>query len=51
MNFRQRQKEEPEINLIPFIDVLMVGLFFLMPSTTYSKITFTTQSSAGAERR
>ncbi|MES2974914.1 MAG: biopolymer transporter ExbD, partial [Pseudomonadota bacterium] len=28
MNFRPRQKEEPEINLIPFIDVLLVVLIF-----------------------
>ncbi|MDO8278693.1 MAG: biopolymer transporter ExbD, partial [Burkholderiaceae bacterium] len=28
---------EPEINLIPFIDVLLVVLIFLMLSTTYSK--------------
>ncbi len=39
MNFRPRQKEEPEINLIPFIDVLLVVLIFLMLSTTYSKFT------------
>ncbi len=39
MNFRQRQQEEPEINLIPFIDVLLVVLIFLMLSTTYSKFT------------
>jgi biopolymer transport protein ExbD len=39
MNFRSRQKEEPEINLIPFIDVLLVILIFLMLSTTYSKFT------------
>ena len=39
MNFRPRPKEEPEINLIPFIDVLLVILFFLMLSTTYSKFT------------
>ena len=31
--------EEPEINLIPFIDVLLVILIFLMLSTTYSKFT------------
>jgi biopolymer transport protein ExbD len=37
MNFRPRQKEEPEINLIPFIDVLLVILIFLMLTTTYSK--------------
>jgi biopolymer transport protein ExbD len=40
MNFRRgRQREEPEINLIPFIDVLLVVLIFLMVSTTYSKFT------------
>ncbi|HSV54454.1 MAG TPA: biopolymer transporter ExbD [Burkholderiaceae bacterium] len=37
MNFRSRPREEPEINLIPFIDVLLVVLIFLMLSTTYSK--------------
>lgn len=41
MNFRPRLRsgEEPEINLIPFIDVLLVVLIFLMLSTTYSKFT------------
>ena len=39
MNFRPRPKEEPEINLIPFIDVLLVVLIFLMLTTTYSKFT------------
>ncbi|MDT8999183.1 biopolymer transporter ExbD [Paucibacter sp. APW11] len=39
MKFRQRKAEEPEINLIPFIDVLLVILIFLMLSTTYSKFT------------
>jgi biopolymer transport protein ExbD len=39
MNFRPRQKEEPEINLIPFIDVLLVILIFMMLTTTYSKFT------------
>ena len=38
MNFhRHRRSEEPEINLIPFIDVLLVVLIFLMLSTTYSR--------------
>ena len=37
MNFRQSSRDEPEINLIPFIDVLLVVLIFLMLSTTYSK--------------
>lgn len=39
MNFRHRRSEEPEINLIPFIDVLLVVLIFLMLTTTYSKFT------------
>lgn len=39
MNFRPRDKDEPEINLIPFIDVLLVILIFLMLTTTYSKFT------------
>ena len=40
MDFRRgRKREEPEINLIPFIDVLLVVLIFLMVSTTYSKFT------------
>jgi biopolymer transport protein ExbD len=37
MNFRPRDREAPEINLIPFIDVLLVVLIFLMLSTTYSR--------------
>jgi biopolymer transport protein ExbD len=39
MNFRKHPVEEPEINLIPFIDVLLVIIIFLMLSTTYSKYT------------
>ena len=39
MNFRKPKLEDPEINLIPFIDVLLVVLIFLMLSTTYSKFT------------
>jgi biopolymer transport protein ExbD len=38
VNFqRGRNREEPEINLIPMIDVLLVILIFLMITTTYSK--------------
>ena len=38
MNFqRGRLQDEPEINLIPMIDVLLVILIFLMITTTYSK--------------
>ncbi|MEY3380936.1 MAG: hypothetical protein RL468_1534, partial [Pseudomonadota bacterium] len=42
MNFRAKsygQRDEPEINLIPFIDVLLVILIFLMLTTTYNKFT------------
>ncbi len=39
MNFRPGTRDEPEINLIPFIDVLLVVLIFLMLTTTYSKFT------------
>ncbi len=38
MNFqRGRAREEPEINLIPMIDVLLVILIFLMITTTYTR--------------
>ncbi len=39
MNFRSSSHDEPEINLIPFIDVLLVVLIFLMLTTTYSRFT------------
>jgi biopolymer transport protein ExbD len=39
MRFSKKNIAEPEINLIPFIDVLLVVLIFLMLSTTYSKLT------------
>jgi len=39
MNFRSGERDEPEINLIPFIDVLLVIVIFLMLSTTYSRFT------------
>jgi biopolymer transport protein ExbD len=40
MNFkRSAVQDQPEINLIPFIDVLLVVLIFLMLSTTYSRFT------------
>ncbi len=29
MNFRPRSRDEPEINLIPFIDVLLVVLIWI----------------------
>lgn len=40
MNFRSRlRREEPEMNFIPLIDLLLVILIFLMVTTTYSKFT------------
>lgn len=39
MNFRPGSRDEPEINLIPFIDILLVILIFLMLTTTYSRYT------------
>jgi biopolymer transport protein ExbD len=38
MNFRLgRRREDPEINLIPMIDVLLVILIFMMVTTSYAK--------------
>ncbi|MBC7779380.1 MAG: biopolymer transporter ExbD [Proteobacteria bacterium] len=38
MNFRRgRSRDEPEINLVPMIDVFLVILIFLATSTTFSK--------------
>jgi biopolymer transport protein ExbD len=39
MKFGRQRTDEPEINLIPFIDVLLVILIFLMLTTTYSRFT------------
>jgi biopolymer transport protein ExbD len=39
MNFGRRRAETPVINLIPFIDVLLVILIFLMLATSFSKFT------------
>src|ERR1700730_6941192 len=37
MNLRPRRREDPEINLINFIDVLLVLLIFFMVSTTFQQ--------------
>ena len=37
MKFARKVKEDPEINLIPMIDVLLVIIIFLMLTTTYSR--------------
>jgi len=55
MNFqRGRRHEEPEINLIPLIDVVLVIIIFLMLTTTFSKVSgleinLPTAESEGAE--
>src|SRR3979411_2687923 len=39
MNLRGvRARDEPEINFIPLIDVLLVILIFLMVTTTYQRV-------------
>ena len=37
MNFLRQPVDDPEINLIPLVDVLLVILIFLMVTTTYSR--------------
>ena len=37
MKFRRGYAEDPEVNLIPLIDILLVVLIFLAVSTTYSR--------------
>ncbi|MDH5535052.1 MAG: biopolymer transporter ExbD [Betaproteobacteria bacterium] len=57
MRFRPRAfRDEPEINFIPLIDVLLVILIFLMVTTTYSryaelKINLPSADAAKSEQR
>jgi biopolymer transport protein ExbD len=37
MRFRRPLEEEPEVNLIPLIDVMLIVLIFLAVSTTYAR--------------
>jgi len=37
MKFRTVDSEEPELNLVPLIDVLLMTLIFLVITTTFSK--------------
>ena len=39
MKFRRNQHEEPELNLVPMIDVLLMTLIFLVMTTSFSKET------------
>ena len=53
MNFRRgARREEPEINFIPLIDLLLVILIFLMVTTTYARhgeLQLNLPSAAGAD--
>ena len=57
MNFKKgASREEPEINLIPLIDLFLVIIIFLMVTTTYSKfaelqITLPTADAEKAQTR
>jgi biopolymer transport protein ExbD len=53
MRFARTYKDDPEINLIPMIDVLLVIIIFLMLTTTYSKFAELKVNlpSADAEKR
>ncbi|MEW5790875.1 MAG: ExbD/TolR family protein [Pseudomonadota bacterium] len=37
MNFRRHSREEPEINIISMVDVVLVILLFFMVTTTFTK--------------
>jgi len=37
MKFRNRPTEDPELNLVPLIDVLLMTLIFLVVTTSFSK--------------
>jgi biopolymer transport protein ExbD len=37
MDFRTASRDEPDINLIPFIDILLVIVIFLVMTTSYSQ--------------
>ena len=39
MRFRRPLDEEPELNLVPLIDVMLIVLIFLAVTTTYSRYT------------
>ena len=53
MRFTHVPKDDPEINLIPMIDVLLVIIIFLMLTTTYSRFAELKVKlpSANAERK
>ena len=55
MNLRRTRRDEPELNLIPLVDILFVVLIFFIVTTTFNRdagITLTLpEASAEAETR
>jgi biopolymer transport protein ExbD len=51
MNFRPQNKDQPELNLIPMIDVLIVLLIFLVMTTTFSRQTGLTVQLPDVEKK
>lgn len=37
MRFRHERRDDPELNLVPLIDVLLMALIFLVVTTSFSK--------------
>ena len=51
MRFRRPLDEEPELNLVPLIDVLLIVLIFLAVTTTYSRFSELQLKLPGAEAK
>ena len=51
MRFHRPLDEEPELNLVPLIDVLLIVLIFLAVTTTYSRYSELRLQLPGAEAR
>jgi biopolymer transport protein ExbD len=49
MRFRRPLDEEPELNLVPLIDVMLIVLIFLAVSTTYTRYSELRLRLPGAE--
>lgn len=51
MRLRQRSKEEPEINLIPLIDIMLFLLIFFVVTTTFTRTSGITLNLPEAAQR
>ncbi len=51
MRFRRPLDEEPELNLVPLIDVMLIVLIFLAVTTTYSRYSELRLNLPGAEAK